>query len=305
MKLFALFLIALPFAIDPSLYAQSPFQSEIRRVSSLIERLDVMHADVLDKARAWRHLAGLQQDAALYSDSISSFKRAIGYFHDSPNATSELAEVLDGLGTLELETGQFHASEVSLGQARAMRLAANDTLGLARSDVHFANLYLGEHKYEKSHMLAAKALASFAKDEQADTLDKSSAMIAMSLALCRQNRCGEAVPTLETLVALTRRSYADDSLPVGFAFFLLGYADRANRDLVLADAYMKRGIDAMAQSLGWGHPMFLQALMQYSRLLRETDRINSAREIEAKARELQRRNGNQETIGIVDLASLP
>jgi MalT-like TPR region len=160
-----------------------------------------------------------------------------------------------------------------------MRLAANDILGLARSDVRFANLYLGEHKYEKSRTLAAKALASFAKDEHADTPDKSAAMIAMSLALCRQNRCGEAVPTLEALVALTRRCYADDSLPVGFALFLLGYANRANHNLVLADAYIKRGIDAMTQSLGWGHPMFLQALVQYSRLLRETDRIDSAQKL--------------------------
>jgi tetratricopeptide (TPR) repeat protein len=297
--------IVLPIVVAASLRAQTPLSIQITQTSALIDRLNLSHADIIDRARAWRRLAALQQDAALYSNSATSFTQAIALFCNAPDATSELAEAIDGIGTLELETGQLGAAEASLKQARAMRLAANDTLGVARSDVHFANLYLGEHKYEQSHALAVRALAGFEQNPHADTLDKSSAMIAMSLALCSENHCSEAVPTLETLVGLTRRNYADNSLPVGFAFFLLGYADRKNHDLALADVYMKRGIDGMKESMGWGHPMFVQALLQYSRLLRETGRADAAREVEAKASKLKDGNGGRVSGGTFDLASLP
>jgi tetratricopeptide (TPR) repeat protein len=269
---------------------------QITETSALIDRLNLLHVDALDRARAWRRLAALQQDAALYSDSTTSFTHAIAFFHRAPDATPELAEAIDGLGTLKLETGQFKAAEASLKEARAMRLAANDTLGVSRSDVHLASLYLGKHKYEQAHMLAVRALADFTRDPRADTLDKGSAMIVMSLALCSESRSSEALPTLEALVQLMRRSYAQRSMPVGFAFFLLGYVERKNHDLALADAYMKRGIDGMEESMGWGHPVFVDALLQYSRLLRETGREDAATEVEAKASTL--RNSNNSAISL-------
>ena len=309
MSRFASLMMVLPILITPTLVtpilcAQSPLSTQITQASARIEQLNLLGAAALDKARAWRRLAAVQQDAAVYRESAASFAQAIELFENAPGANSELAEAIDGRGVLELETNQFAAAEDSLEQARSMRVALKDTLGIARSDVHLANLYLGEHDYEQAHTLATQALASFNHDPHADTLDKSAAMIAVSLALCKQNRSGEALPVLDDLVALARRSYPGDSIPVGFASYLLGYAEQKNHDLPLAAADMKRGIQSMEKSMGWGHPIFMEALSQYATLLRETGHPVEAQQIETRVAQLKS-SGHQGASTNIDLASLP
>ena len=304
MNRFASLVIAMPLLVSPILRGQSPPAMQVAQASARIDQLNLLHASVLDKARAWRSLAALQQDAALYAKSATAFAQAIQLFQSAPDSSLELAEAIDGRGTLELETSQLAAAETTLTQALTMRLAIRDTLGVARSDVHLANVYLGEAKYKQAYALAKQALANFNKNPQADSLDRSSAMIAISLALCKQNRSGKALPILTDLVALTRRSYPDDSIPVGFAFYLLGYAEQKNHDLSLAMADMKRGIDDLERPIGWGHPIFLEALSQYASLLRETGHAVEAQQVEARAAQLKS-SGHQGAANNIDLASLP
>jgi tetratricopeptide (TPR) repeat protein len=299
------FVIAASILITPILRAQTPLAAQIAEVSAYVDQINRLHASVLDKARAWRSLAALQLDAARYTESDASFAQAIQLFQNAPDANQELAEAIDGRGALEMETTRFAAARASLEQARTMRLVMKDTLGVARSDVHLANLDLAEHNYEQAHALATEALASFDHDPNTNVLDKNSAMIAISLALCKLNRSGEALPVLRNLVMLARRSYPDDSVPVGFAFYLLGYAEQKNHDLLLANANMKRGIEGMEKSMGWGHPIFVEALSQYATLLRETGRAPEAQQLEARANQLRSRARQQGAANSNDLASLP
>jgi tetratricopeptide (TPR) repeat protein len=185
-------MIALSLLVSPLPRGQTPLATQIAHASIRIDQLNLLHASVLDRARAWRSLAALQQDAALYAKSAASFAQAIQLFQAAPDSNVEFAEAIDGRGTLELETNQLAAAETTVTQVRRMRLAIRDTLGVARSDVHLANVYLGEAKYKQAYSLAQQALANFNKNPHADALDKSSAMIAVSLALCKQNRGDKA-----------------------------------------------------------------------------------------------------------------
>jgi hypothetical protein len=52
----------------------------------------------------------------------------------------------------------------------------------------------------------------------------------------------------------------------------------------LASKYMEHGTGIMKEQLGWGHPTYLNALMQYARFLREDRRVEDAEAVERQIR---------------------
>ncbi len=69
-------------------------------------------------------------------------------------------------------------------------------------------------------------------------------------------------------------------MPVGLGFFQLGVAYWRTGDKDDAAIWMRQGAERMKKDLGWGHPLYIDALRQYSKFLREQGRVEVATELE-------------------------
>src|SRR5271163_4669970 len=103
---------------------------------------------VSDKAaqndgETWWRLAMLYQDAARYGDAERAYNKAIDLLGTGDRAT--LANAMDGMGTMYVETGRYEKAAPLERKALAMREAQNDSVAVGRSWMHLAMLSLGKH----------------------------------------------------------------------------------------------------------------------------------------------------------------
>jgi hypothetical protein len=99
-----------------------------------------------------------------------------------------------------------------------------------------------------------------------------------------------------------------DDFPIGFGEFLLGYAYWKSGDRLSADEYMKRGTVQMSTQLGWGHPVYLNALVHYDKFLRESRRMEDANVVERRIRQAEAVvdvHALQSRAGMGNIAGLP
>jgi hypothetical protein len=73
-------------------------------------------------------------------------------------------------------------------------------------------------------------------------------------------------------------------LPVGIGYYMLGHAAWNCGQPADAAAWMQRGIDRMKRDLGWGHPVFITAMTDYAKFLRERGQKEEAASAEREIR---------------------
>ena len=88
-------------------------------------------------------------------------------------------------------------------------------------------------------------------------------------------------------IPIAHATYPDNSIPVGYIDFLLGYASWKSDDSVNADELMKRGVHELEMQVGWGHPTYLRVLRQYQGYLSQTGRKGEAKQLEGKLKKLE------------------
>ena len=117
------------------------------------------------------------------------------------------------------------------------------------------------------------------------------ALIDLSLARCARQNCIVAIPDLKRALAIAHANYAENSIPVGFIEFLLGYALWKSGDNSSADKLMRKGTQELETQLGWGHPTYIQVLRQYRIFLDQTGHTADAKDIAARIAKLERSPG--------------
>ena len=210
---------------------------------------------------AWLKLAILRQDVAQYRDAERAYKRAIALLKPGDRAT--LADALDHMGTMYVECGQFSKGEPLERKALAVREAEKDLLGIGLSHMHLAVLLLGERQTSSAEAEAQTAVGLLVPERQqaaaqvaATPEEKMTALIDLSLAHCARQACATAIPDLRRALGIAHANYAENSIPVGFVDFLLGYALWKSGDNDSADGLMRNGIQELETQLGWGHPTY-------------------------------------------------
>jgi hypothetical protein len=81
---------------------------------------------------------------------------------------------------------------------------------------------------------------------------------------------------LKDAVELEKSSYGENSLLTGTGWFLLGYAYWQNGDMADAAEWMGRGTARMKIDLGWGHVLYVNAISQYVKFLRQRGQVEEA-----------------------------
>jgi len=245
---------------------------------------------------AWLKLAILRQDVAQYRDAERAYKRAIALLKPGDRAT--LADALDHMGTMYVECGQFSKGEPLEQKALAIREAEKDVLGIGLSHMHLAVLLLGEQQISSAEAEAETAVGLLVPERQqaaaqvaATPEEKMTALIDLSLAHCARQAYATAIPDLRRALGIAHANYAENSIPVGFLDFLLGYALWKSGDNDSADGLMRKGTQELETQLGWGHPTYVQVLRQYSVFLDQTGHSTEAKDIAARVAKLKRSPG--------------
>jgi tetratricopeptide (TPR) repeat protein len=241
---------------------------------------------------AWCDLAKLYQDAARYEDAEHAYTKAIALF--TTGDRTRLANAMDGMGTMYVETGRYAQAQPLESKALAIREEQNDSVGVGRSWMHLAMLSLGERNLadaERYSEMATERLVPEHFGHQASTAatpeEKMTALIYLSLARCARGSCTAGIAELKAAHDLAEASYDAQSFPVAYTNFLLGYESWKSGDTQLAGELMKRGSAGMEEQLGWRHPTLISAMTQYEAFLRLTRHNDEAAEIGAKIAQAQ------------------
>jgi putative component of toxin-antitoxin plasmid stabilization module len=98
----------------------------------------------------------------------------------------------------------------------------------------------------------------------------------LAYALCGLKECGQAIPILKDAIEMEKSSYGADSLMVGTGYLSSRIHILANGDMEDAAELMARGTARMKVDLGWGHTIYLNAMTQYARFLRQRGQKEAA-----------------------------
>jgi len=278
----------------------------VNPLAEQIHRLELAtgRAPASNDGKAWLKLAILRQDAARYRDSEQAYRRAIALLKSGERAT--LADAMDRLGTMYAECGEIAKAEHLERKALAIRERARDVAGAGISHTHLSVLLLGKRDFSAAEAEAEAATMMLIPEQTRPVPslttvtpeDRMSALINLALVRCARGACGSAVNQLKCALSIAHKNYPDNSIPVGFVDFLLGYALWMSGDSISAEEMMRSGTQELSTQIGWGHPMYVRVMRQYGMFLREAGRMSEAEEITARIAKFER------SPGTVDVQSL-
>ena len=124
--------------------------------------------------------------------------------------------------------------------------------------------------------MRGRAMPVLADNPKVDVGDRIAARQTLALSLCGLKQCGQAIQLLKDALEMQKSAYGAGSLLVGAGEYLLGYAYWQNGDMEDAADLMARGTARMKIDLGWGHTIYLNAMTQYARFLRQRGQLEAA-----------------------------
>ena len=232
------------------------------------------------------------QDGARYRESEDAYLTTIDLVKSEDPAV--VADVLDHMGTMYVESGQLTKAEPMERQALTGREEKHDQLGAGVSHMHLAMLLLGENEMHSAETEAESAVSllvpeysSSSGNSAATPEQKMTALINLSLVHSAMGIWSTAVPNLRWALRIAHATYPDNSIPVGYIDFLLGYASWKSGDSQSADELMKRGVHELEMQVGWGHPTYLRVLRQYQGYLSQTRQKGEVKQVEGKLKKLE------------------
>lgn len=264
---------------------------EIRAYEHLIQQ-----PAAANDGAAWWKLAMLYQDAARYGNAEHAYTKALEFLKTEDSKT--LANVMDCMGTMYVEIGQFSQAEQLEQKALVLRKEQKDQLGIGLSWMHLAMLSLGKMDYANGEMyaeLAVERLVDDHKESEATPEEKMTALTYLALARCAGHACSGAVSPLRKAVKIAEGSNSGQSFPAAYIEYLEGYADWKLGKNGDAAKLMQSGTKGMEAQLGWGHPTYVSALRQYEAFLVATRRNSEAAEVRAKLAKLNSTQGPEQS----------
>jgi tetratricopeptide (TPR) repeat protein len=288
--LLGLLIIALAGAVTASQQsaASSPQQNaparpdkpEVLRQIALYEAEarsgEAAHNDPERMAKIYVALGILYADAGMYLKSEDATRRAIALMKNGPQG--ELADEFGLLAVLHVVMGEIGQAERDEMRAMQARQAQGDPLGIALTEDDLAGLYNEERKFKKALDYAQKAFAALADRTDVSAVDRIAVRETLGFALIGTRSCEQGIAMLKDGLDLSNISLGADSVKQGYAEYVLGfgYWHCGNRDQ--AAAWMGHGTTRMSMKadFGWDRGIYVNAMSQYARFLRETGQQEAA-----------------------------
>ncbi|HXE06809.1 MAG TPA: hypothetical protein VN612_02855 [Acidobacteriaceae bacterium] len=231
-------------------------------------------------------LAGsLYEDIRAYPEAEALLQHAVKELRGAPPA--ELGNALGELAALHIAMDEHGKAEKESRESLALFEQAGDVKGVAMAHVDLANAEIDNRHFAQAVDDAQKAMTVLADDPATDIVERIAVRQTLGFALGGAGRCSEAMPVLKNAMEIAGTAYGQDSLAVGVEKYLMGRTAWNCGDMVDADAWMGKGIARMKVDLGWGHMVYLSAVSQYAKFLRERGQKEEAA---AEEREIRMAN---------------
>jgi tetratricopeptide (TPR) repeat protein len=192
--------------------------------------------------------------------------------------------------------GEMRGAEKEGLEALRIRERVGEPVAIAVSWSQMAALYLRRHEYKKAVEFGQKAFGVLDDDPDIDPSERIGVRFTVARALCESGDGAKAIPMIQQSIETAKVAYGKDSLPEGIGGYLLGYAYWRTGDVAGAAEWMERGTKRMKVELGWGNPMYVDALGKYALFLRGRGQVEAAAALEREVRQAET---------VVDVRSLP
>jgi tetratricopeptide (TPR) repeat protein len=277
--------------------AEFPDRPELLRRIALYEsaarRGEALHFSDAGLAKVYLGLASMYADLAMYPKAEEAARRGIALRRSGPE--SELAVAIKDLSMLHIAMGDLGDAEKEGLEALRIRERMGDPMVIADSWSELASVYLRRREFKKAEEFGLKAMNVLDGGPGVDPVGRIAVRFAVARALCESRECAKAIPLLKQSIELGEGAYGKDGLPVGLGYYLLGYAYWHTGEMAEAAEWMERGTTRMKVELGWGHPVYIDALGQYALFLRGRGQVEAAAAVEREVRQAE---------AVVDVRSL-
>jgi tetratricopeptide (TPR) repeat protein len=232
------------------------------------------HADRSHLTEIYAYLGNLYANAAMYPKAEDAMRRAIALMKNGPQ--DQLALELGQLGVLHVQMGDISQADRDEMQALRSREAVGDPIGIALAWNDIAGLYDEEHKFKKAVDFGQKAFAVLANRTDLDPSDRIGVRQTLGYALTSIRNCDQGIPMLKDAVELSISNFGKENPKLGYPEYVLGFGYWHCGDWGRAAEWLDRGTTRMKADFGWDRSLYLNAMRQYSRFLRESGQPEAA-----------------------------
>jgi tetratricopeptide (TPR) repeat protein len=269
---------------DHSLLGKAELLRRIDLYETVLHKSGISRIDDASVAQVYASLGNCYLDLAMYLKAEDAMQHAIALMRRGPQ--SVLADEIGQLAVLHVAMGDFKQAEEGQREALAIREQIGDPVGLALSWNDLASLYVRERQFSKALDYAQRAMPVLASNPAVQASDRIAIRQTVASALCGVHQCDRAIPLMQQALSLASDNFGVDSLAVGVDTYLLGYAYWQNGQMDEAADYMQRGVERMKQDWDWGYTLYVNAVTQYAKFLRQRGQSQSAALEESELRHM-------------------
>jgi tetratricopeptide (TPR) repeat protein len=259
---------------DPSSLTKAELLRLIDLYEAALRKPELGHSDDTSLAKVYTSLGNCYVEVAMYLKAEDAMNHAIALLRHG--SQTGLADEISQLAVVHISTGDLKQAEKDQMEALHIREQIGDSVGIAISWNDVASLYIRERQFSKALDYAQRAMAVLASNPGVPADDRISIRNTLAYALCGRRQCERAIPLLEESLELARENFGADSLAFGVDSYLLGYAYWQNGRMDEAADWMQRGIERMKKNWGWGQTLYVRAVEQYAKFLRQRGQTESA-----------------------------
>jgi tetratricopeptide (TPR) repeat protein len=243
------------------------------------------HADPQRIAVFYKNLGILYADAGMPLKSEDALRRAITLLQNGPR--DQLAVELGELAVLHVAMNKVRQAEKEELQALQIRETVPDPLGVARAQSALGGLYDAEGKYSEGLSYAQKAYDVLADSPDVGLPDRIGVRHTLGFALTGMRDCDRGIHVLQDALELAKVDPGIGQMSVGYSEFVLGFGYWHCDDRVNAANWLERGTTDMNSDFGWDRAMYVNAMKQYARFLRQDGQQEAAVSAEAVINQAQ------------------
>lgn len=263
----------------PELDRQEVFR-RIEIFEDFARRADSLHLNHQDLVKVYMNLGVLYDMAGMIPKATAATQRAVDLMKDGPQ--DQLAEEYNNLSALHVLMGDLRQAVKDQMQALAVREKIGDPLGVALTWTDMAGVYIQQRQYKKALEYAQKSFEVLADRTDMNPTNHIAVLQTMAFALCNTGQCGRGVQVMKRAVDETNTAFGSDSLSTAAQGFALGYLYWKNGNTSDAAEWMRRSLARMKVDLGWGAPLYVKSMEQYSLFLHKTGQREEAHNAESE-----------------------
>jgi len=265
----------------PDSSAQADKQEILQRIAfyEAAARSRAAKADPKYQFTIYESLGNLYQDMSMNQKAEDAMKRAIAV--GKGGSQLELAEEVAQLAVQHVAMKKLGDATRDLMLALKIREGLSDPVGIAHAWDDLAGLYDVEHKYKEAASYAQKAYDVFGNAPDTNLEDQIGVRETLGYALTGMRSCGRGIEALKDAIHLSESNFSTDRMKLGYAEYVLGMGYWHCDDRVQAAEWLERGTTRMRSSFGWDQGIYLNAMTQSARFLRQDGQVEAAASAEA------------------------